>query len=161
MKYILSLLIACSLSAQAPTPVSANSFGDPTELYLDSPSGTTTIDPWPCLTFRNQIIINVGWLTADTDSYSVTVFLQWVDRECLAIGPAALALGLNEGSPVPGLFIEPLIILPMPYYPDLYGWGWGALQLPIIMPGPIDHVIQAATLLNGQLAFTQAVRITF
>lgn len=154
--------IAMALALQAPTPVAADSFGDPTELYIGSPSASTTI-PSNCLTWRNQIIINIGWLTADTDSYSVTIFIQWHEDGCVDVGPGVVAFGLQERVPTPdlNLLIEPLIVLPIPFHPNLYGWGWSAYQLPVIMPGPIDHVLQAAAIISDEVIFTQGVRVTF
>lgn len=141
-------LLLLMVMLQAPTPIEVESFGDPTELSTPS-----------CFPSRNQIIVNVGWLTNGPESYTVTVFTNRYNG-CVQVGLAAVAFGLHELS-LPGQLVDPIVILPMVYHADLYGWSWGAAQIPVVMPSRIDHILQAAIVINGRVAFTQGVRITF
>jgi hypothetical protein len=149
-----------ALPAQAINPRTAHTYGQPARLL----GFEATMWTDACLTWNDHVVLNAGWLLGDDTSYTLTVFVQ-KEPNCVQLGGAFVAFGTRETWIPPGLpdtfgavqLVDPVVVLPMPFVGDLFGWQ--AYQLDVTMPRPIDHAVQAAVLMNGTALTTKGVRM--
>ncbi len=173
MKALLLFLLAF----QPPLPTSAERYGDASVLadggiaqyekrcwYRGRDSG------FPRSEFSDTITPRIWWPTDGrprAHSYTLTVFTQRSPEDCADYSLSVAAFGVREiaqtlflpGATGATLLVDPLIIVPLAFFPDQFGWQVFELDIPI--PIPVDHAVQVAVVIDGVVMTSAAIRVEF